>query len=222
MKDTKGFYKCLILASACTFVLFSTVATTAPLSAFNNWQQKDFKGANLYRYNHQDQVSMVRVDSDKTASGLFLEQQVDLNKTPFLNWSWKISNILQSVDERTKAGDDFAARVYVLTSTGFLPWQKHTLAYVWSNNQPIEQRWLNPYTDKVVMIAVDSGTDLVGTWQHHRRNVQQDLERAFGKKYHKIDVIAIMTDTDNSSQQATGWYKNFFFSAPILTTKAKP
>jgi hypothetical protein len=58
------------------------------------------------------------------------------------------------------------------------------------------------------MIALNSGNNLAGSWQHHQRNIQQDFQNAFNKKYSKIEAIAIMTDTDNSQQQATGWYKN--------------
>ena len=183
------------------------------LIPFDQWRQKDFVGTNKFIYSNTDNIATVQIDSDQTASGLFLEQQVDLNKTPILNWSWKISNTLHSLKERTKKGDDFAARVYILTSTGPFPWQKKTLSYVWSNYQSVGESWPNPYTDTVMMIAVDSGKKLQGTWQHHQRDVQKDLQAAFGEKFDKIDVIAVMTDADNSKQKTTGWYKGFEFTS---------
>lgn len=181
------------------------------LEDFRNWEKKDFVDTNQYLFNTDNSTPSVKVTSKHSASGLFLKKKVDLNQTPVLNWSWKIDKALHTLNERKKSGDDFAARVYVLTSTGPLPWQKKSLSYVWSSYQETGLQWKNPYTGKVIMMSIDTGEQHAGTWQHHRRNVQQDLERAFGKKF---DQIAVMTDTDNSKQQATAWYKNFYFSGP--------
>ncbi|MEH6445682.1 MAG: DUF3047 domain-containing protein [Oceanospirillaceae bacterium] len=199
-----------------SFVLLissSTFISAQALTDFKDWKQKNFVGNNQYKFSLEKDMPMVKISSNQTSSGLFLEKKINLNKSPILNWSWKVSNVLQSLKEKTKQGDDFAARVYVLTSTGPFPWQKKTLSYVWSNYQKIGSSWPNPYTGKVIMIALDSGKQRIGEWRTHQRNVQQDLEAAFGEKYDKIDVIAIMTDTDNSKQKAVGWYKNMYFSA---------
>jgi hypothetical protein len=182
------------------------------LVSFDKWEQKNFVGKSNISFSEDNNLPLVEISSDKTSSGLFLKKEIDLNKTPVINWSWKTSNVLRSLKERSKKGDDFSARIYVLTSTGPFPWQKKTISYVWSNYQKIGSQWPNPYTSKVIMVAVDSGAEKVGTWQHHKRNVQKDLETAFGEKFDQIDVIAIMTDTDNSKQQATGWYKDIHFS----------
>ncbi len=201
------------LISCCALlVLFNSPLSQAEqLPPFSDWSEKNFLGKNRYQFSQVDGQHQVRVDSDKSASGLFLEKTIDLNKTPVLSWSWKISNVLSAVSERSKKGDDFAVRIYVLASTGPFPWQKHTLAYVWSNYQQVGESWKNPYTDKVIMLALNSGEELANTWQRHRRNVQDDLFTAFGVKYDQIEVLAIMTDTDNSLKKTTGWYKNISF-----------
>ena len=207
--------KSTLLTFASCLLLTNTIAQQAlaqPLVSFDKWEQKNFVGESSFTFSEDNQQSLVKITSDKTSSGLFLKKEIDLNKTPIINWSWKTSNVLRSLKEKQKKGDDFAARLYVLTSTGPFPWQKKTISYVWSNYQKIGEQWPNPYTGSVVMLAVDSGAEKVGTWQHHTRNVQKDLEAAFGKKFDQVDVVAIMTDTDNSKQLATGWYKNIHFS----------
>ena len=204
----------LSLFSSALFLVFITGqnALAEPFKSFDKWEQKNFVGESSFSFSQDGGQSLVQITSEKTSSGLFLKKEIDLNKTPIINWSWKTSNVLRSLKEKNKQGDDFSARLYVLTSTGPLPWQKKTISYVWSNYQKIGSQWPNPYTSKVVMLAVDSGAEKVGTWQHHKRNVQSDLELAFGEKFDHVDVIAIMTDTDNSQQKATGWYKNIHFS----------
>jgi len=192
------------LLSFSTYSLSDSIA----LIPFKQWRQKDFVATNSYYFHQENQSSVVQISANKSASGLFLEKDININQTPFLQWSWKINHVLKNLDEHSKKGDDFPARVYVITSTGPFPWQKRSLCYVWSNNQAINSTWSNPFTGKVKMIALDSGNNLAGSWQHHQRNIQQDFENAFNKKYSQIEAIAIMTDTDNSQQQATGWYKN--------------
>lgn len=181
------------------------------LDAFNTWQERSFVGNNHFSYTKEPN-QILTITSNKSASALYLEKKIDLNKTPILSWSWKISNTLNSAKETIKEGDDFSARVYVIASTGPFLWQTRTLAYVWSNSQDIGQSWPNPYTKKVQMLAVNSGNNLLNTWQFHRRDIQQDLHTAFKRKFDSISVLAVMTDTDNTQQKATGWYKGFSFS----------
>ena len=200
-----------VFSAACILALPITLKAEN-LKPFNTWQEKSFVGNNILSFSSENQISTVKIQSQNTSSALFLKQQINLNKTPFLNWHWKVSQALKPANEKTKKGDDFAARVYVIASTGPFIWQTKTLSYVWSSSQEIGDTWLSPYSDKVVMLALNNGSYLQGSWQAHRRNIQIDLKNAFAETFDTIDVIAIMTDTDNTGQKTTGWYKNFYFS----------
>ncbi len=200
-----------VFSAACILALPITLKAEN-LKPFNTWQEKSFVGNNILSFSSENQISTVKIQSQNTSSALFLKQQINLNKTPFLNWHWKVSQALKPANEKEKKGDDFAARVYVIASTGPFIWQTKTLSYVWSSGQKIGDTWPSPYSEKVVMLALNNGSDLAGNWQAHRRNIQIDLKNAFAKTFDTIDVIAIMTDTDNTGQKTTGWYKNFYFS----------
>jgi len=63
------------------------------------------------------------------------------------------------------------------------------------------------------MIAVRGAQDKPGGWVREKRNVRADFKRLFGKDIRYIDAVAIMTDTDNSGQQASAAYADVFFSA---------
>ncbi|MCB1815010.1 MAG: DUF3047 domain-containing protein, partial [Candidatus Competibacteraceae bacterium] len=132
---------------------------------------------------------------------------------PYLNWSWKVANVLSGIDEHSKAGDDFAARVYLVVSGGALFWKTRSLVYVWSSNQPVNSAWENPFTGNARHIAVRSGAAEVGQWLSEKRNIREDFKRVFGEDIESIDAVAIMTDTDNSGQSATAWYGDIYFSA---------
>lgn len=175
------------------------------------WQSKSFAGKTHYTLVEQHGRQVLQADSQGTASGLYREMTVDLKRTPYLNWSWRVANILTGVNERSKQGDDFPARVYVVTSGGMFFWRTRSVVYVWSNNQPPGTIWKNPYTDNARVIALRSGKP--AGWFMEKRNVRTDFQRLFGDAIEQIDAVAIMTDTDNSGQAATAWYGDIYFSA---------
>ncbi|MES9927398.1 MAG: DUF3047 domain-containing protein, partial [Candidatus Thiodiazotropha sp. 6PDIVS] len=46
-----------------------------------------------------------------------------------------------------------------------------------------------------------------------RRDIKQDFKTFFGEDVTEIDVVAIMTDTDNTDSTATAWYGDIYFSS---------
>lgn len=178
----------------------------------NGWQKKAFAGETRYALDNLDGQLALRADSDAAASGRYRKVSVNLNQTPILNWTWKVGGILTGNDERTRAGDDYPARVYVVFSGGVMFWRTRAINYVWSNQQPVGSRWPNAFTDHAQMIAIESGSDRVGQWINERRDVRADYRRAFGEEPGQVDAVAIMTDTDNTGAVATAWYGDIWFS----------
>ena len=172
----------------------------------NHWQQEIFSGKTRYSIVSHGQNQVLEAISQGTASGLYFQNKQAISSTSTLNWRWKVSSIAPAIDERSKQGDDYPARIYIVVSNGPFFWQKRTLVYVWSNNQPVGTRWDNAYTEKARMWALNSGNQGINQWQSHSRNLQQDLLTAFGKTYNQIDAIAVMTDSDNSGNRFHSWY----------------
>ncbi|MCB1937398.1 MAG: DUF3047 domain-containing protein [Nitrosomonas sp.] len=179
---------------------------------FNGWQPKVFAGETRYSLEREEGRMVLRADSHQAASGLYREVSIDLNKTPLLNWSWKVDDILTGNDERSKAGDDYPARVYVVFSGGVMFWRTRAINYVWSNRQPIDSSWFSAYTNNAGMIAIRSGAANVGRWMKESRDVRADYRRLFGEEPSRVDAVAIMTDTDNTGAVATAWYGDIWFS----------
>ncbi|MBR9985073.1 MAG: DUF3047 domain-containing protein [Desulfosarcina sp.] len=177
----------------------------------DDWKTQSFQGTTRYRLVTQDSRRVLEADSNGTASGLVRELRVDLEKLPYLNWSWRVDDVLEGIDERTKAGDDYPARVYVIVSGGMAFWRTRTLIYVWSSRQPAGSTWENAYTANAQVMALQSGR---GTgWATERRDVRADFKQCFNDEITFIDAVAIMTDTDNSRQEAIAWYGDIFFSS---------
>ena len=181
----------------------------------SQWKAERFSGETQYQLQeNQAGITVLCAHSKRSASGLVREISVDLEKTPYLNWSWRIEHAFQDHDEKTKAGDDYPARVYVLVDDGLFFWQTKALNYVWAGQSPVDSVWISPYiSDQVRLIAIESGNAKSRQWLHEKRNVLEDLKRAFQKKLTRIDAVAIMTDTDNTGKQAQACYGDIFFSA---------
>lgn len=180
-------------------------------SDLSGWEDKSFQGKTEYMVVDTGTGPVVRAVSHGSASGLFRKMTVDLQRTPLLHWSWRIENILDNDRERSKAGDDYVARIYVVFSGGAFFWRTRALNYVWSSHQEVGSVWPNAYTGNAVMVAQRSGDAHAGRWVTESRNVLADAQRLLGPRYTHIDAIAIMTDTDDTGQQAVAYYGDIYF-----------
>lgn len=141
----------------------------------SGWQSKAFVGETRYSFQNKDGRTALRADSVAAASGLYREVNIDLGKTPILNWTWQAGNILAGANEHTRAGDDYPARVYVVFSGGLMFWRTRAINYVWSNSQAIDSSWLNAFTHNARMIAVESGPARLNQWVREKRDVRADF-----------------------------------------------
>lgn len=172
----------------------------------DGWQVRAFEGETRYRVVELDGRKVLEADSASSASSLYLEREIDLTATPVLEWSWRIEKTPGVTDERTKDGDDFAARVYVVAPGEGIFGLPLGISYVWAGQARVGEFWPNPFTSRVMMFALDSGNGAAGTWRTHKRDVRADFLRLFGRKVDRLEGIAIMTDSDNSGLKARAWY----------------
>lgn len=175
------------------------------------WEEKSFAGNTTYELVENDGRKVLKAVSDKSASGLFKEVDIDLKQYPILRWSWKVEGVLAGGDAFTKEGDDYAARIYIVFPA-FLFWNTRGINYIWANKLPKGQAVPNAYADKVIMLAVESGPAKVGQWVSEERNVYEDFKKLFGEEPPALGAVAIMTDTDNTGGRAVAYYGDITLS----------
>jgi len=179
----------------------------------DHWESKEFKGQTRYQLVKQDGITALKAESTNSASGLVKKQRIDLHKTPVLNWRWRIEKRLSNLNEQSKAGDDYVARVYVIVSGGLAFWRTKAINYVWASTSPKGKIWPNAFAGKnAMMIALRSSNDPAGGWLTEKRNVLADFNQLIDKDIDHIDAVAIMTDTDNSQGTATAYYGDIYFT----------
>ena len=175
------------------------------------WEVKEFKGLTRYRLVEEEGRRVLLAEADGSASGLVKKIAFDPAEYRYLRWRWKIESTVAQGDERTKAGDDYAARVYVIFPGRFF-WQTRALNYIWANRLPAEGFVANAFTANAMLLAVRSGADQAGQWLEESRDLIADYRRVFGSDPPQAGAVAIMTDTDNTGGRARAWYGDISLS----------
>lgn len=163
------------------------------------------KSKTTYTLSKDNDKTVLVSHSTKSASGQIYTVKQDPKEYPTLKWSWKIDHTIKKGDEKTKEGDDFAVRVYVLFPRGFFS-KTRAICYVWANKLPKGEHVTSPFTANIITVAVDSGEELAGRWTFHQRNIYEDYKKYFGEEPPRIGAVALMTDTDNTGETAVGYY----------------
>jgi Protein of unknown function (DUF3047) len=83
-----------------------------------------------------------------------------------------------------------------------------TLMYVWDVRAPVDRIVVNPRSDRIRKIVVESGPTNLGAWRRYRRSVAQDFQRAFGEPPGDLLAVGLMTDGDNTGARLATWYRD--------------
>ena len=166
-----------------------------------------------YTVGSNENGNFLKAVADNAASGLGKQIKIDLNKTPFINISWKIEKDLQGIKENTKKGHDYAARVFAIKKTGATPLSNRAINYVFSSNSEVGESRPSPYTKKSIDNVLATTKDNLNEWVTVKANVKEDFKKFHNLDVNELDGLAIMSDTDNSKMKAIAFYQNIFFTA---------
>jgi hypothetical protein len=166
----------------------------------------------IYTVGSNENGNFLKAVADNAASGLGKEVKIDLNKTPYINITWKIEKDLPGIKENTKKGHDFAARVFAVKKTGATPLSNRAINYVFSSNNEIGFNSPSPYTKKSIDNVLASTKKNINEWVTVKANVKEDFKKFHDLDVNELDGLAIMSDTDNSKMKAIAYYQNIYFS----------
>ncbi len=213
-----------ILFKFLVIFLFFTLNTFAEKISIFNFTEEEFvnlevrkvRGADAqtdYSIGSNENGNFLKAEANNAASGLGKQIKIDLNKTPYLNIKWKVEKDLKGIDESTKKGHDYAARVFVVKKTGATPLSNRAMNYVFSSNEDVDVFHPSPYTKKSIDYVLATTKEHLNEWVTVKVNVKDHF-----KKFHNLDLdeingVAIMADTDNSKLSSVAYYQNIYFSA---------
>ena len=186
--------------------------TEKELSQLNVRKVRGADNNTVYTVGSNENGNFLKAVADNAASGLGKEIKIDLNKTPYINITWKIEKDLPGINENTKKGHDFAARVFAVKKTGATPLSNRAINYVFSSNNEIGFNSPSPYTKKSIDNVLASTNKNINEWVTVKANVKEDFKKFHDLNVNELDGLAIMSDTDNSKMKAIAYYQNIYFS----------
>ena len=166
----------------------------------------------VYSIGSNENGNYLKAVAENAGSGLGKEIKIDLNKTPFINITWKIEQDLSGINEKTKKGHDFAARVFAVKKTGATPLSNRAINYVFSSNVEVGENWPSPYTKKSIDNVLSTTKENLNKWVTVKANVKEDFKKFHDLNVDELDGLAIMSDTDNSKLKSVAYYQNIYFS----------
>jgi len=193
----------------------------------DNWQPFFFpkiKNHTKYSIEKSEGLHCLRAESKASASAIVYKDSFNVYEYPRVAWRWKVSNVYAKGDARTKEGDDYPMRVYIMfeydpAQAGAVERMRYglmkmlygkypphsSLSYVWANKDDPETIMTSPYTDRAKMVFLEKGVRKVGTWQDETVNVVEDYQKAFGTNPPARARIAIMNDSDNTGESSMSY-----------------
>jgi hypothetical protein len=192
-----------------------------------DWQHYPFPGkkSSLFRYERKDGRETMAATASSSASMLRQVLRVEPEELAGVRFSWKVPELIAQADMALREADDSPVRLVLVFEgdrskfssknamlselaralTGEeLPYA--TLMYVWCNTRPPGTVIVNPRTDRIRKLVVESGAGKLRQWVDYERNIRADYEKAFGEAPGALVGIGIMTDSDNTRSKASAWY----------------
>ena len=217
------FFMHKIFRLICFFFISLSFANAEVVNVFEFTNSELFKlevrkvrGADnktVYSVGANENGNFLKAVADNAASGLGKETNIDLNKTPFINITWKIEKDLRGIKENTKKEHDFAARVFVIKKTGATVLSNRAINYVFSSNNDVGFSSPSPYTKKSIDNVLATTIENLNKWISVKANVKEDFKRFHDLDVNQLDGLAIMVDTDNSKMKAISYFQNIYFSS---------
>jgi hypothetical protein len=196
-------------------------------NSLDNWKPFFFpkiRKHSTYTIEAAGQDHVLKAESSGTASAIVYKESFNVYDHPRVRWRWKVDSVYKKGDARTKEGDDYPIRVYVMfeydpEQAGAFEKMKYGLArsiygkypphsslsYVWANRDESGKFLASPYTDRAKMVLLEKGAEKAGTWQEAEVNILEDYEQAFGKKPPARARLAVMNDSDNTGVSSVSY-----------------
>ena len=212
------FKKVLTIIIFSILIQQSLAAEIVKIFEFNDEEMitlkvRKLKGKTTYTLGSNDKGNYLKAESEGKASGLGKKVKINLIKTPFINITWKVEKDLTGINEQSKKGHDYAARVFIIKKTGITALSNRAINYVFSSNNIIGKHWRSPFTKNSIDYVLATTQDNLNEWVSVKANVKEHFKKLYDIDVNEIDGVAIMTDTDNSKLPAIAYYQNIYFSS---------
>jgi len=195
--------------------------------SLGQWESLTFpkiKAHSSYTLAYEGGKSILKAESHASASAIVYRRTFNIYENPRIRWRWKVTQLSDQGNPKEKSGDDYPIRVYVLfqhdptrASLGerlvynaskliYGKYPPHsTLNYVWAGRDVSERIIVSPYTEKARIVILERGREKAARWVEESVNVLEDYRKAFGKDPPMMAGLAVMSDSDNTGENAVAY-----------------
>jgi hypothetical protein len=195
--------------------------------SLSSWQSFALPGKRQVMFEPVEVLSRpaLRVRADGSVSIFRRQFEPTLSRPGRISFSWRVDGLPEGADLAAADVSDSPVGVVLGFEGDRTRWSPKThrlsemsrlltgeelpyatLVYVWGNREAPGTVVVNPRTDRIRKLVLDSGTQNIGEWRDHVRDVRADFRMAFGEEPGPLRVVALMTDTDNTRTSLTAWY----------------
>lgn len=194
-----------ITTTAVAALLFSLALTQASFAGQvflpgheEGWEVKEKEGkARVYTL-EDDSGKCVCLKSEKASFSIQREIEVDVKKTPYVSWRWKVLDLPEGGDFRIGDRDDQAAQLFVAFEG------RNSISYVWDTAAPAGstgEQWI-PWAMTVKILVVESGPAKLGKWVTVTRNVREDYMELYGEEPPKAEGLRFQINSQYTGTTA--------------------
>lgn len=139
------------------------------------------------------------------------KRKANLRQYKKLRWRWRVHSLPEGSDERESDTNDSAAAVRLVWRTGLLPTSGKALKYIWSETLPVGTviKSGSQYT-----VVLRSGKKDLGKWVWEEVNAYDDYVRLFGGNPRPVNLLVLLTDSNNTETFVKADYDDITFIIP--------
>lgn len=223
----------LFFLQACSTTEPALAPQTSPTARNNaDWQHLLLPSKKQTDYSFGQQRGRDAIHARSTSSASMLRRDLHIASADLdvVKFSWHVPELIRNADLAERDFDDSPVRIVLIfggdkskfsvknamlsemaemLSGEALPYA--TLMYVWCNKREPGSVVVNPRTDRIRSIVVESGARNLRQWLDYERNIRADYEKAFGEAPGDLLRVGIMTDSDNTQSQTVASYGSMQF-----------
>ena len=153
----------------------------------------------------------MKSNDDSSTINKEIQQNIDLQRTPILQWQWKVVELPLGGDSRLEDKLDQAAQIYVSWPRFPQAFRSRVIGYVWDTMAPVGTQVNSPRARIVTYIVVRSGDAELGKWITEQRDVREDYKRLFGEEPFEPGYISLSIDSNDTESRAEAFIGPIFF-----------
>ena len=169
------------------------------------WRHIGIRSRTHYTIAEIDGARALRAESHHSSSILVHPVRFDPRQYPWVQWRWRVEELVANASLAVKDRSDAAARLYVYFDTPGLPWRKRAVQYVWATEDPVGSTITSPFGIQVKIIVVESGPSYLNAWKTETRNVLEDYRASFREEPPAVVAVGFMTDSDSTGNEGIGY-----------------